>query len=69
MICNIIKYGSGVARLNREAGKVRRGPATVTASDAAFVNAAFGGFPVTEEYSSLGRRSNHDELEPGELPD
>ena len=62
MICNIIKYGSGVARLNREAGKVRRGPATVTGSD-------FARYVTGEGESLFGKAQRSDELEPGELPD
>ena len=50
---------SGVERLNREAGKCRRGPATVTASESADY--------VTGRDPGKAQRS--DELEPGELPD
>ena len=50
---------SGVLGLNREAGKCRRGPATVTASDSADY--------VTGRDPGKAQRS--DELEPGELPD
>ena len=57
------KEGSGVARLNREAGnfEVRCGPATVSAS--ALQTCHWGWQSIS------GKAQTHDDLEPGELPD